>query len=98
MRRVAGAPPAAPRTRPDPRGEHRLRRPGLAPCRNRPHSARRRLLGDTPGGINAVLATAATTHVDVSLISSVQSPLLAMILFVPLFIRLVMPRAGHGAK
>ncbi|RCG29565.1 AbrB family transcriptional regulator [Sphaerisporangium album] len=46
-------------------------------------------LATTPGGINAVLATAVATHADVSLISSVQSlRLFAMVLMAPLVIRL----------
>ncbi|MGH4028750.1 AbrB family transcriptional regulator [Actinomycetota bacterium Odt1-20B] len=50
-------------------------------------------LATTPGGINAVLATAVATHGDVSLISSVQSlRLFTMVLIAPLLIRL----AGRG--
>ncbi|MEU9888360.1 AbrB family transcriptional regulator [Sphaerisporangium sp. NPDC051011] len=46
-------------------------------------------LATTPGGINAVLATAVATHADVPLISSVQSlRLFAMVLMAPLVIRL----------
>ncbi|MEV5753912.1 AbrB family transcriptional regulator [Actinoallomurus sp. NPDC052308] len=47
-------------------------------------------LATTPGGINAVLATAATSHADISLISSVQSlRLFAMVLLAPLLIRMM---------
>ncbi|MET8160640.1 AbrB family transcriptional regulator [Sphaerisporangium sp. NPDC005289] len=50
-------------------------------------------LATTPGGVNAVLTTAAATHADVSLISSVQSlRLFAMVLLAPLFIRLTISR------
>lgn len=46
-------------------------------------------LATTPGGINAVLATAATSHADISLISSVQSlRLFSMVLLAPLLIRM----------
>ncbi|MEV8474420.1 AbrB family transcriptional regulator [Streptomyces sp. NPDC051173] len=45
-------------------------------------------LATTPGGINAVLATAVSTHANVPLISSVQSlRLFAMVLLTPLLIR-----------
>lgn len=55
-------------------------------------------LATTPGGINAVLATAVATHADVSLISSVQSlRLFAMVLLAPLLIRLVTPRTSRRA-
>jgi membrane AbrB-like protein len=47
-------------------------------------------LATTPGGINAVLATAAASHADISLISSVQSlRLFAMVLLGPLIIRVM---------
>ncbi len=47
-------------------------------------------LATTPGGINAVLAIAVTTHANVSLISSAQSlRLLAMVVLAPLLIRLI---------
>jgi membrane AbrB-like protein len=47
-------------------------------------------LATTPGGINAVLATAAASHADISLISSVQSlRLFAMVLLAPLIIRVM---------
>jgi membrane AbrB-like protein len=50
-------------------------------------------LATTPGGINAVLATATASHADISLISSVQSlRLFAMVLLAPLFIRMVAGR------
>ncbi|MGW2229453.1 AbrB family transcriptional regulator [Streptomyces formicae] len=53
-------------------------------------------LATTPGGINAVLATAVATHADVSLISSVQSlRLFAMVLLAPLLIRLAAPRPAQ---
>lgn len=57
-------------------------------------------LATTPGGINAVLATAVATHADVSLISSVQSlRLFAMVLLAPLLIRLAAPaRTDTGAR
>ncbi|WP_329246318.1 AbrB family transcriptional regulator [Actinoallomurus sp. NBC_01490] len=46
-------------------------------------------LATTPGGINAVIATAAASHADVPLISSVQSiRLFCMVLLAPLLIRL----------
>ncbi|MEV5704753.1 AbrB family transcriptional regulator [Actinoallomurus sp. NPDC052274] len=45
-------------------------------------------LATTPGGINAVLAAAATSHADISLISSVQSlRLFSMVLITPLLLR-----------
>ncbi|MFF4528600.1 AbrB family transcriptional regulator [Streptomyces sp. NPDC001407] len=45
-------------------------------------------LATTPGGINAVLATAVATHANVPLISSVQSlRLFAMVLLTPLLVR-----------
>ncbi|MFJ8387764.1 AbrB family transcriptional regulator [Streptomyces sp. NPDC094438] len=45
-------------------------------------------LATTPGGINAVLATAVSTHANVPLISSVQSlRLFVMVLLTPLLIR-----------
>jgi hypothetical protein len=47
-------------------------------------------LATTPGGINSVLATAAATHADISLISSVQSlRLFSMVLLAPLLIRML---------
>jgi len=46
-------------------------------------------LATTPGGINAVVATAAASHADISLISSVQSlRLFCVVLLAPLLIRL----------
>jgi membrane AbrB-like protein len=55
-------------------------------------------LATTPGGINAVLATAVATHADVPLVSSVQSlRLFAVVLIAPplirLFLRTVQRRA-----
>lgn len=45
-------------------------------------------LATTPGGINAVLATAVATHADVSLISSIQSlRLFTMVALAPLLLR-----------
>ncbi|WP_405151168.1 AbrB family transcriptional regulator [Sphaerisporangium sp. NBC_01403] len=53
-------------------------------------------LATTPGGINAVLATAVATHADVSLISGVQSfRLFTMVLLAPLLIRL---SRGEGQR
>ncbi|MBL1112832.1 AbrB family transcriptional regulator [Streptomyces sp. 110] len=50
-------------------------------------------LATTPGGINAVLATAVSTHADVALVSTVQSlRLLAVILVTPLIARLLASR------
>jgi membrane AbrB-like protein len=47
-------------------------------------------LATTPGGINAVLATAAASHADISLISSMQSlRLFSMVLLAPLIIRMM---------
>lgn len=47
-------------------------------------------LATTPGGINAVLATAVATHANVPLISGVQSlRLFAMVLLTPLLLRLL---------
>ncbi|MQS17396.1 AbrB family transcriptional regulator [Streptomyces kaniharaensis] len=55
-------------------------------------------LATTPGGINAVLATAVATHADVPLISSVQSlRLFVMVLLAPLLIRLATPRTRRRA-
>lgn len=49
-------------------------------------------LATTPGGINAVLATAVTSHADVALVSTVQSlRLLIVVLAMPWVIRLVVP-------
>jgi uncharacterized membrane protein AbrB (regulator of aidB expression) len=46
-------------------------------------------LATTPGGINAVLATAVATHADLPLISSVQSlRLFAVVLVTPPLLRL----------
>ncbi|MGO4755590.1 AbrB family transcriptional regulator, partial [Streptomyces sp. 2MCAF27] len=50
-------------------------------------------LATTPGGINAVLATAVSSHADVALVSTVQSlRLLVVILATPLITRLLTPR------
>jgi membrane AbrB-like protein len=50
-------------------------------------------LATTPGGINAVLATAAATHAAVALVSTVQSlRLLLVVLVTPILIRLIAPR------
>jgi membrane AbrB-like protein len=60
-------------------------------------------LATTPGGINAVMATAASSHADIPLISGVQSlRLFAMVLLAPFLIRIAArwydrPRARrHG--
>jgi membrane AbrB-like protein len=52
-------------------------------------------LATTPGGINAVLATAIATGANVPLISTVQSlRLIAMVLLAPLIIRMILkPRS-----
>jgi membrane AbrB-like protein len=53
-------------------------------------------LATTPGGINAVLVTAAAYHADVSLISSVQSMrLFSMVLLAPLIIRVLARWLDH---
>jgi membrane AbrB-like protein len=53
-------------------------------------------LATTPGGINAVLVTAAADHADVSLISSVQSlRLFSMVLLAPLIIRVLARWLDH---
>ncbi|AQW55553.1 AbrB family transcriptional regulator [Streptomyces violaceusniger] len=50
-------------------------------------------LATTPGGINAVLATAVSSHADVALVSTVQSlRLLAVILVTPVIARLLASR------
>ncbi|MFE2679238.1 AbrB family transcriptional regulator [Streptomyces hygroscopicus] len=50
-------------------------------------------LATTPGGINAVLATAVSSHADVALVSTVQSlRLLVVLLATPLIVRLLAPR------
>ncbi|MGW5272667.1 AbrB family transcriptional regulator [Streptomyces sp. NPDC004044] len=63
-------------------------------------------LATTPGGINAVLATAVSSHADVAVVSTVQSlRLLTVVLITPLIVRLLAPgftrpgqaRAEHGA-
>ncbi|MFJ2827276.1 AbrB family transcriptional regulator [Streptomyces sp. NPDC087263] len=55
-------------------------------------------LATTPGGINAVLATAVTSHADVALVSTVQSlRLLIVVLAMPWVIRLVVP-SGHPKR
>ncbi|GII64645.1 AbrB family transcriptional regulator [Sphaerisporangium krabiense] len=55
-------------------------------------------LATTPGGINAVLSTAVSTHADISLISSTQSlRLFTMILLAPLLIRLSARRSPRHA-
>lgn len=51
-------------------------------------------LATTPGGINAVLATAVSSHAGVALVSTVQSlRLLLVLLATPLLVRLIAP--GH---
>lgn len=53
-------------------------------------------LATTPGGINAVLATAAATHADLPLVSSVQSlRLFLVVLMTPPLIRLLSRRLGR---
>ncbi|MCC4316025.1 AbrB family transcriptional regulator [Streptomyces malaysiensis] len=50
-------------------------------------------LATTPGGINAVLATAVSSHADVALVSTVQSlRLLVVILVTPMIVRLLVSR------
>ncbi|WP_262698496.1 MULTISPECIES: AbrB family transcriptional regulator [Streptomyces] len=50
-------------------------------------------LATTPGGINAVLATAVSSHADIALVSTVQSlRLLAVILVTPMMTRLLASR------
>ncbi|MER6177589.1 AbrB family transcriptional regulator [Streptosporangium sp. NPDC001681] len=54
-------------------------------------------LATTPGGINAVLATASSAHANLPLISSVQSlRLFAMAFLAPLLIRLTVHRSQTG--
>lgn len=49
-------------------------------------------LATTPGGINAVLATAVSSHADVAVVSTVQSlRLLAVVLITPLIVRRLTP-------
>lgn len=56
-------------------------------------------LATTPGGINAVLAIAAATHANISLISSVQSlRLITMVALAPLLIRLIAARHPNQAE
>ncbi|MFD8963567.1 AbrB family transcriptional regulator [Streptomyces sp. NPDC059568] len=53
-------------------------------------------LATTPGGINAVLAAAVTSHGDVALVSTVQSlRLLVVVLMTPLIIRRLTPSNHH---
>jgi uncharacterized protein len=55
-------------------------------------------LATTPGGINAVLATAVAFHADIPLISSVQSlRLFSMVLLAPLLIRVAGRWSGRRA-
>ncbi|MFC9226999.1 AbrB family transcriptional regulator [Streptomyces hygroscopicus] len=55
-------------------------------------------LATTPGGINAVLATAVSSHADVALVSTVQSlRLLVVLLATPLIVRLLAPRWAGSA-
>jgi hypothetical protein len=56
-------------------------------------------LATTPGGINAVLATASSSHANLSLISSVQSlRLFEMAFLAPLLIRLTVRRSRSAGR